>query len=214
LFLLAWGAWAVATVVGGLLYGLVFDVGFSLASVVSLSTTAASTAVSPQRVALYIGLALLLNPFLAAALGGIPTGLLIGHLAAPERRILRIVLWTVASGVGGLLIIGYLLADITGPTTWEEVRYFYAPVTAIVAFLTASAQTLALLRLVSRFSLIFYIPITTIAWVIGWNVGLLNLSGGGMTVLLLFAFSFLCIGIGSGLVLAPRLSARQNALPQ
>jgi len=195
-------------VVGGLVYGLILYVGFSIASAVSLSTTAANNTLSPQRIALYTALALLIDPFLAAALGGIPTAFLIGRLDAPERRILRRLMWIIATGVGGLLVIGYLAADITGPINWDEVRYFYAPVTAIVALLTTSAQALALLRLVSPFALVFYIPITMIGWVIGWSIALLNSSGTSISVVLWYTAPFLCIGICSGVILAPRLSAR------
>jgi len=200
-----WVAWAAATASGGLVYGLMISISFGVVPH-SLTTS------TPPPAALIVRLSVVANPFFAAALASIPPALLVGRLTAPEHRATRMVWWVIASGVGGFLIIAYLLVDITGPVTWDEIRYWYAPVTAIVAFLTTSAQALALLRLVSRFTLAFYIPITTIGWVIGWSLEILNSPGSDIpdiSVVLWFALPFLCIGICSGLVLAHQLSKRR-----
>jgi hypothetical protein len=200
-----WVTWVLATLAGGLLFILIIGLGWSLA-------TAFSPSVAGPQALWGSGFTIFLSLFIAAAFGAVPQALLIRRLSAPEQRSTRMIGWIMASALGGFLFIGYLLADITGPVIWGEVRSFYAPVTAIVALLTTSAQALALVRIVSPARLILYIPLTTTAWVIGWSLLLFNSNGTDIGSYLWYIVPFLCIAIVSGLVLAFPLRARRAVL--
>jgi hypothetical protein len=192
-----WIAWVLATVMGGLFGVLVVALGYN-------------------PLALYL---LLMGPFVAPAVAALPQALL---LRRGEGRG-RVLGWVAASTPAGLLIVGYLLVDITNLPTWDDLTRWYIPVTLVVGLLVTGLQAAALNRVLAPVRLLAYVPVTTAGWIVGWSVYLLDIqasviaaTGFWRTVgpFLGYAVPFAFIGAASGLVLAPALvrRARDGAL--
>jgi hypothetical protein len=161
------------------------------------------------------------GPFVGAAIGAVPQALLLRRSASQGQRSGRELAWIATSTLGGLLVIGYLVYDITSAPSWADVIGWYAPVTAVVSLLVASAQTAALYRMVPMPRLLAYLPLTMAGWIAGWSIFMVNASaaaqGGSLWAridsYLWYAAPFALIGALSGVVLAPHLSTTNRERP-
>jgi hypothetical protein len=156
--------------------------------------------------------AIMAGVFLAFPGGAVPQALLIRRAVAPKWRAARMIAWIVASAVGVYLYLtegGYYDPK---PPGWEALSGPIAPALVIIGFTMATAQSLALIRIVKWPLLILYIPVATIAFIVGNGLSLVygryeTFVYNYIASFLWWLVPFLFVGIATGLVLAPSLSA-------